>query len=51
MLDQLLIPAWTLFSVTVGVVLGYAITRAAADTETGDADDGPGAVGPDELDD
>lgn len=46
MLDQLLIPAWTLFSVSVGVVLGYTVAVAAQNNET---DDSPGAVGADEL--
>lgn len=48
MLGQLLIPAWTLLCVAVGVILGYAITKAAQ-TDS-DEDDGPGAVEADELD-
>lgn len=47
MLGELLIPAWTLFSVSVGVILGYAVAVAAQPDGT---DDGPGAVGADELD-
>lgn len=48
MLGELLIPAWTLLCVTVGVILGYTVTVSAQNNET-DEDDGPGAVGPDEL--
>jgi len=46
MLGELLIPAWTLVCVTVGVVLGYAVAMAA---QPNDDDNGPGAVNADDL--
>lgn len=44
---DLLLPAWTLGVHISGVILGYVVTRAA---QNNSGDDGPGAVGPDELD-
>lgn len=48
MLGEFTLAVWTLFVVTVGVVLGHAATKAGQNTS--DEDDGPGAVGADELD-
>jgi len=47
MFGEFTLAVWTLFTVTVGVLLGHAATKAGQDTSD---DDSPGAVGPDELD-
>lgn len=47
MLGEFTLAVWTLFVVTVGVVLGHAATKAAR--PDGDEDDPHAAVTPDEL--